>query len=299
MRLYRGHFLGNRLLGAGRQVRGLAIAAALLSAVGCTNLPEDPADRAEVLAANDPFEPANRMMFAINEAVDTFALRPAAVVYRDFMPDPGKELVYNFVRNLTLPLTIVNSGLQGDWDRADIAAKRLFVNTIAGLGGVVDAATGLGLPHHEEDFGQTLAVYQVHSGPYLVLPLIGPSSGRHAVGRIVDFALDPLTYLLASAPPISSISNRGLSIVDTRYRLLGPLDDLKKTSLDYYAAIRSLYRQRRSNSIRNLEPKAPPRAAASAPIQFSEMALFEAIDTTGCAAACPSGAATNISSPGG
>jgi len=252
------------------------IAALTLVAVGCTSLPEDPADRAEARAINDPFEPANRMMFAINEAVDTFAIRPAAVVYRDFMPDPGKELVYNFVRNLTLPLTIVNDVLQGEWDRADIAAKRFFVNTIAGFGGVVDAATGLGLPHHEEDFGQTLAVYQVSPGPYLVLPLLGPSSTRHAFGRIVDFATDPLTYILAKAPLVSTIGTRGLSIVDTRYRLLGPLDDLKSTSLDYYAAIRSLYRQRRQVQIRNLEGP-PPRAAASV-ADFSEVALFEAID---------------------
>jgi phospholipid-binding lipoprotein MlaA len=223
----------------------------MLLAAGCATFPDDPEERAEVVALNDPFEPANRMMFAINEAVDVVLLRPAAVLYRDFMPGPAKELVFNFVRNLTLPLTIVNDVLQGEWDRADIAAKRLFVNTIAGFGGIADAATGIGLPHHKEDFGQTLATYQVVPGPYVVLPLLGPSSTRHAFGRVIDFAIDPLTYLLASAPIESSLTNRGLSVVDQRYQLLAPLDEVKQSSFDYYASLRSLYRQRRAFAIRN------------------------------------------------
>jgi phospholipid-binding lipoprotein MlaA len=232
-------------------------------ASGCATLPDDPLDRADVLAANDRFEPANRMVFAINEAVDFVLLRPTAILYRDFMPDPGKDLVFNFVRHFTLPLTIVNDIAQGEWDRAEIASKRLFVNSIAGFGGVFDAATGLGLPHHKEDFGQTLATYQVAPGPYIVLPLIGPSSTRHAFGRIVDFGLDPLTYFLAKTPAKLSLGLRAVSIVDQRYRLLGPLDDLKQNSLDYYAAVRSLYRQRRTYEIRNLGDEATPKSTAT------------------------------------
>lgn len=249
-----------RILGV--TVRNALTAAAVAGALaGCATLPDDPADRADVLAVNDPFEPANRMMFAVNEAVDFAVLRPAAVLYRDFMPDPGKELVFNFVRNLTLPLTIVNDIAQGDWDRAEIASKRLFVNTIAGFGGVVDAATGLGLPHHKEDFGQTLATYQVVPGPYIVLPLIGPSSTRHAFGRIVDIALDPLTYLMTKAPDEAAFGIPAATILDQRYRLLGPLDDTKQNSLDYYAALRSLYRQRRTYEILNRGQTPPPTAA--------------------------------------
>ena len=238
-----------------RTVRAALAGFMLLAAAGCASLPDDPLERADVLAANDPFEPANRMMFAINEAVDVAVIRPAAVLYRDFTPDPAKELVYNFFRHVTLPLTIVNDILQGEWDRADIAFKRFFVNSIAGFGGVVDAATGLGLPHHKEDFGQTLATYQVVPGPYLVLPLLGPSSTRHAVGRVVDFALDPLTYVLASAPMEATLGARAVSVVDQRYRLIGPLDQTKASALDYYAAVRSLYRQRREFEIRNQEDK--------------------------------------------
>lgn len=279
--------LGIRLLRAIEIARPLAVAAALSLAAGCATLPEDPADRAEVIALNDPIEPANRMMFAINEAVDVFAIRPAAVVYRDFMPDPGKELIYNFVRHISLPLTIVNDVMQGEWDRADIAAKRFFVNSIAGFGGVVDAATGLGLPHHKEDFGQTLATYDVAAGPYLVLPLVGPSSARHAVGRIFDFVLDPFTYLLAAGPPISTIATRGMSIVDERYRLLGPLDEVKKSSLDYYATMRSLYRQRRALQIENRDEGRTPTlgavlapASPTAPFALYELSPFDAIAET-------------------
>lgn len=252
--------LNLRILGATMRNATAAIAVAGALA-GCAALPDDQAERAEVLAVNDPFEPANRMMFAINEAVDFAVLRPAAVLYRDFMPDPGKELVFNFVRNLTLPLTIVNDIAQGEWDRAEVASKRLFVNTIAGFGGVVDAATGLGLPHHKEDFGQTLATYQVVPGPYIVLPLLGPSSTRHAFGRIVDIALDPLTYLMAKAPSEARFGIRGVTILDQRYRLLGPLDDVKQNSLDYYATLRSLYRQRRTYEILNRGQTPPPTAA--------------------------------------
>lgn len=244
----------------------VALTVGLTLAAGCASLPEDPIDRAEALAANDPFEPANRMMFAVNEAVDVFAIRPAAVVYRDFVPETGKHVIFNFVRNLTLPLTAVNDGLQGEWERAGVAMKRFLVNTTLGFGGLGDPATEIGLAHHEEDFGQTLAVHQVDPGPYIVLPLLGPSSVRHTFGRIVDFGLNPMTYAFLESPLVSSLSTRGLSIVDQRYRLLGPLDDVKENSLDYYAAVRSLYRQRRQAEIRNLGDggAAKPKQAAQA-----------------------------------
>lgn len=254
--------VANRLFRGARLARHAALAFALTALAGCASLPDDPYERAEALAVNDPIEPANRMMFAINEFVDIFALRPIAVLYRDFVPDPGKQIVFNFVRNITLPLTIVNDGLQGEWDRAEVASKRFFVNTIAGFGGLADVATDVGLPHHQEDFGQTLATYQISPGPYLVLPLLGPSSTRHAFGRLVDFAIDPMTYVIALGTIESSIGTRGLSIVDQRYRLLGPLDDVKRTSLDHYAAIRSLYRQRRASEIRNLDAAVVPGQTA-------------------------------------
>ena len=248
-----------------RTARAIAAALAVASISACATLPDDPLDRADALAVNDPFEPANRMIFAMNAAVDVVILRPAAVLYRDFMPDPGKLAIHNLVRHLTLPLTIVNDGLQGEWDRVEIASKRLFVNTFAGFG-FIDVASHVGLPHHEEDFGQTLATYQVHPGPYLVLPLLGPSSTRHAVGRLVDFAIDPMTYVMMETSLESRIGTRALSIVDQRYRLLGPLDDVKANSLDYYAAVRSLYRQRRTHAIRNKD-ESGVTTSAQAPAQ--------------------------------
>lgn len=255
--------MANRLT---RATRGIVAAIMLAGLAGCASVPDDPIERADMLAANDPFEPANRMMFAVNEAVDVVLLRPAAVLYRDFVPAPGKEIIFNLIRHATLPLTILNDSLQGEWDRAEIASKRLFVNTVVGFG-FIDVASHVGLPHHQEDFGQTLATYQVAPGPYIVLPLIGPSSTRHAFGRIIDFATDPLTYILAKAPLETRIGTRVVSIVDQRYRLLGPLDDVKENSLDYYVALRSLYRQRREFEIRNLgEQDAPPPGQAFAPM---------------------------------
>lgn len=251
--------VANRLT---RAARGVAVAIMLAGLAGCASVPDDPLDRADMLAANDPFEPANRMMFAFNEAVDVFILRPAAILYRDFVPEPGKDIIFNLVRHVTLPLTIINDGLQGEWDRAEIASKRLFVNTVVGFG-FIDIASYVGLPHHEEDFGQTLATYQIAPGPYIVLPLLGPSSTRHAIGRIVDFAMNPMTYVMAQTPIESQIGTRVVSIVDQRYRLLAPLDDVKENSLDYYVALRSLYRQRRDFEIRNKGEAMAPKAAAA------------------------------------
>jgi len=264
--------VANRLT---RTARGVAVAIMVAGLAGCASVPDDPLDRADMLAANDPFEPANRMMFAVNEAVDVFVLRPAAVLYRDFMPDPGKDIIFNLIRHASLPLTIINDGLQGEWDRAEIASKRLFVNTVVGFG-FIDIASYVGLPHHQEDFDQTLATYQVIPGPYIVLPLLGPSSTRHVFGRIVDFALDPMTYLMAKTSFESRVGTRVVSIVDQRYRLLAPLDDIKENSLDYYVAVRSLYRQRRKFEIRNKGEDAGP-VAASAPPKKQAAISFPAI----------------------
>jgi phospholipid-binding lipoprotein MlaA len=174
-------------------------------------------------------------------------------------------MVFNFVRNLSLPLTIVNDALQGNWDRADVATRRFVVNTTAGIGGLFDIATDIDLPHHKEDFGQTFGTYDIVPGPYIVLPILGPSSARHTFGRVMDFLLDPVSFASASAPFEARMTVRGLTIVDQRYQLLGPLDDVKRTSLDYYAALRSLYRQRRTYEIRNQDQRPPGGGPPSRP----------------------------------
>jgi len=234
---------------------GLALAMATLLSVGmagCTSLPQDPDERLEQLETNDPLEPLNRHIFAVNQAIDVIILRPIAVVYRDVMPEFGKRVVHNFVTNLRLPFTTINDLLQGQWNRAGVAAKRFVVNSTVGVAGLFDVATDNGLPYHEEDFGQTLASWGIGEGPYLVLPLLGPSNFRDAIGLGVQLVSDPVN-IAANVTDHDELlwARAGIEAVDSRYQLLGVLGDLEQQSLDYYAALRSLYRQRRADAIRN------------------------------------------------
>lgn len=224
----------------------------LVGAVGCTSLPEDPEERRERLEANDPLEPLNRQIFAVNQALDVVLLRPVAVVYRDVVPEGGKRVVNNFVSNLRLPFTVINDVLQGQWDRAGSGTVRFVLNSTFGIGGLFDMATPRGYPHHDEDFGQTLATWGVGDGPYLVLPLVGPSNFRDTVGLGVQYFGDPVSVAVRATDYEDWLWARtGLEVVNTRYQFLGPLDDLEKNSLDFYASMRSLYRQRRTDAIAN------------------------------------------------
>lgn len=196
----------------------------------------------------DPLEPLNRSIFKVNEAVDFIVLQPVAATYRQVVPDPLQEMVTNFLRNLATPVTLLNELLQGDWEGAEVAVTRFFLNSTVGLAGVIDIA-GYNTPelaHRSEDFGQTLGVWGVGDGPYLVLPLLGPSNLRDGFGRIVDTASDPLTYY---DDETFAWTRRGLSAVDARARTLDALDEIKRSSIDFYAAVRSLYWQNRRSEI--------------------------------------------------
>ena len=196
----------------------------------------------------DPLEPLNRSIFKVNEAVDFIVLQPVAATYRQVVPDPLQEMVTNFLRNLATPVTLLNELLQGDWEGAEVAATRFFLNSTVGLAGVIDIA-GYNTPelaHRSEDFGQTLGVWGVGDGPYLVLPLLGPSNLRDGLGRVVDTASDPLTYY---DDETFAWTRLGLTAVDGRARTLDPLDEIKRSSIDFYAAVRSLYWQNRRSEI--------------------------------------------------
>ena len=200
---------------------------------------------------NDPLEVPNRMFFAFNEALDFMVIRPVAVTYRYVVPLGVRNTVRNFLRNLRSPVTLANNLLQGDLERAEITFTRFFINSTIGLLGLFDIAADSGFPYHEEDFGQTLGTYGAGEGFYLVLPVLGPSSLRDGGGRIVDIFLDPLTYL---APQEFNLGRAAASGVDYRSRNIEELDELKADSLDFYARIRSLYRQYRENEINNGAP---------------------------------------------
>ncbi len=224
------------------------VAAVLLS--GCASMSDD---------ARDPLEPLNRHIFAVNQAVDVAIVRPIAVTYRDWAPEIVKTSVNNFLNYLKSPVILANDLLQGEWDRAKQTVQRFAHNTLAL--GLVDLAAPT-IPFHDEDFGQTLAVWGIGEGPYLVLPLIGPSNPRDGIGLVVDWFIDPVYWVAEANHWDGFIYGRTAArVITARVDTLKVTDDLERTSLDYYAAIRDIYRQRRADEIRN---RSTPRAAFGA-----------------------------------
>lgn len=201
---------------------------------------------------DDPLEPANRVVFEVNHFLDQLLLKPMAIMYRMATPEFVRDGVTNFLANLRTPVVLANDLLQGEFERGELTLGRFMLNTIIGVGGFIDVGGKLGMPErHAEDFGQTLAVYGVGPGPYLVLPLLGPSNPRDAVGYVVDFAFDPLFFL---APTPANVGVLGAETLSFRERNIETIDDLERSSLDLYAATRTLVRQLRANEIRNGAP---------------------------------------------
>ncbi|HVR67307.1 MAG TPA: VacJ family lipoprotein [Verrucomicrobiae bacterium] len=241
-------------------MRGLAAQIAALAGLvvlaGCAMPPSnDPEALAAYREANDPLEPMNRYFFDLNNFADEILMKPLAGWYYIALPDFAQDGIRNAVNNVRTPVILANDLFQGEFERAGTTFGRFLVNSTLGLGGLFDIAERMGLERHDEDFGQTMAVAGLDEGPYLVLPLIGPSNPRDAFGRIVDAFLDPMTYLtfFTNVGWINTTRN-GLDIVDFRARNLQTLDQIKKGSLDYYATVRSLYRQRRADEISNGNP---------------------------------------------
>lgn len=240
-----------------KMLQRLAIAGAVVMSVavgGCATKP-DPTDEAAVQAyqeANDPLEPMNRYFFSVNMFLDEMLLKPFAGYYNIALPQVAKDGIRGILRNVNTPVILANDLFQGEGNRAGITAGRFFINTTLGVGGIFDVAKHFGMPYHEEDFGQTLAVWGSGEGPYLMIPIMGPSNPRDAAGSVVDKLLDPMTYIgyIYNVGYINTIRG-GLEAIDTRSRNMQAIDDLQKGSIDFYATIRSLYRQQRNDAIRN------------------------------------------------
>lgn len=229
----------------------LALLALFLALGGCATPPHpsDPAAVAEFRAINDPFEPLNRQVFAFNEALDAMALRPAAIFYKEIIPPPFQRGTNNFLANLRSPVILFNDLLQFNFSAAGNTAMRFIVNSTLGVGGLDDRASDFGYAKRDNDFGLTLGIWGVPDGPYLVLPGFGPSSPRDATGTVVDSAvLDPLGVLANFNSSLSDLSwaRLGVGAANTRARVDDELEDLRRTSLDFYASLRSLYRQMRA-----------------------------------------------------
>ena len=221
---------------------------------GCASAPDrnDAEAYSEYQAINDPAEPTMRAIFAFNQAIDKAILKPVAKTYRDVASERFRNSAHNFLNNLRSPVILFNDILQGDIDRAFTTIARFLINTTVGILGFNDSATDFGFEFHDEDFGQTLAVWRVPEGPYLMLPILGPSNPRDTVGRVVDFLIDPLNIWAKDAGEEWTMPMRtALEAVDFRALHYETIEDLENTSLDFYAAVRSLYRQRRMDEINN------------------------------------------------
>ncbi len=208
---------------------------------------------------NDPLEPVNRIIFQFNEFLQGLILWPLAELYVLILPDEGQEAVGNFLDNLRSPVVLANDLLQGEMKRAWITTKRLAINSTVGLGGTMDVADKWGIKPHSEDLGQTFAVWGVPDGFYLVLPIFGPSNPRDAVGKFLDSYLDPVSHWLDNTHRDDwSTARTVVGGVDEFAGVMDDLQKLKETSIDYYAALRSISRQKRKAEIRNGAPSDAP-----------------------------------------
>lgn len=225
----------------------------LAGLAGCATRPpaSDPEAVAEFEQNNDPLEPTNRFLFKTNDFVYVNFFHPVASGYREVVPSFGREVIANMLANLKSPSTFLNDILQGNFSRAGSVLSRLVLNTTFGVGGMVDVASPMGIPRQDADFGQTLAVWGVGEGPYLVVPLLGPSNPRDVAGLLVDSFTDPLDdYLRGAGMSWVSEARFGISIVSVVDNNMDAIDDIRRSSLDYYSAMRSLTRQRRQAEIK-------------------------------------------------
>ncbi len=199
----------------------------------------------------DPLEPMNRSISTFNDTLDDNVLKPVATGYRDYTPQFLQTGVSNFFRNLSDVLSTVNNGLQLKGRDTAESVMRVTVNTIFGIYGIFDVATPIGLERHPEDFGQTLGYWGVPDGPYLVLPVLGPSTVRDASVLPVEFALDPVSNHEVTAERNAAIVTR---IVDKRANLLKTTNLLSGAAIDKYSFTRDGYLQYRRNQVYDGNP---------------------------------------------
>ncbi|MCB2052250.1 MAG: VacJ family lipoprotein [Novosphingobium sp.] len=203
---------------------------------------------------NDPYEGFNRQMFAFNNGVDKYALSPVAGAYKTVTPEFARDRVGDFLRNLKSPVIFVNDVLQAEPSRAADTFYRFTINTTVGLVGLWDAADHFGIERHSEDFGQTLAVWGVDSGPYLVMPLLGPTTPRDMVGKGVDYAFDPLTWTeFDGDPDLDDKIATGRGVLGGLNARVALDDEIKQLNAqpEPYIALRRIYSSQRQAEIRN------------------------------------------------
>jgi len=223
--------------------------------VGCASIPAGVEP-----SARDPWEPFNRSVFEFNEGLDKYLLKPIVAAYRFILPEIVRDGIYNFFSNYSDIYTALQNLLQGKPDLAFNDLMRVAVNTLFGLGGLMDVATPGGLPKHKEDWGQTFGVWGVPSGPYLVLPFFGPSTIRDTFGTAADLETDYLFKYIPDVGLRNSIT--GLRVINARNTFYEAGDLLDGAALDKYSFVRDAYLQRREYQINegrnDEEPLMPP-----------------------------------------
>ncbi len=257
-----------------RQAVSLTAPALLLATAlsGCAHAPPkaDTADYQAYQEQNDPIEPTNRFFYAVNDRIDRYAFKPVAQGYVAITTQGVRNHVGDFITNIGEPARLVNFMLEGKSRDAGTALVRFMVNSTVGIGGIFDPATALGYQELDTDFGLTLAEWGVPAGPYLYLPVFGPSGARDVWNVPVAFYATPM----AVAPESTALNDfgwaqSGLHLINTRAEYIQPIEQIQATALDPYATFRSLYRQSRASQLQQIDqrnvltpPAWGPRAAA-------------------------------------
>jgi phospholipid-binding lipoprotein MlaA len=200
----------------------------------------------EDLDAIDPFENANRLLLGFNQVFDRFFTNPVTSVYSFFIPTPARRGIRRMFDNFNTPVALANQLLQLRWRDALESSGAFLLNSTAGFGGFFDVAVEAGWEQQDGDFGQTLARAGVAPGPYLMAPVLGPTTLRDGFGSIVDLGLQPLTYVLL---PTATLVIGGTDGFTKREEVLADLEALEESSIDYYAALRSVYLQNREAQV--------------------------------------------------
>jgi phospholipid-binding lipoprotein MlaA len=267
-------------------MRIVPLAVAVLAVSACSTV--------QTPSKEDPWEGFNRTVFKVNDKVDQYALRPVAQGYKKVTPQPVQDSVTNFFYN------IANNLLQLKIADAVSDLMRMVINTVFGVGGLFDVATLAKLPKHDQDLGLTLGYYGVPAGPYLVLPLFGPSTVRDAVGTAGDTFVNPITYV---NPAGLSWGLYGVKLISTRANLLGATDLIEGAAIDRYSFVRNAYLQRRHYQLSS-GSTAPDYGDEAPPPKYDEEGINEPAGAPGAASgtaapAAPAGASAVPQAPSG
>jgi len=242
----------------------LALSLGVLWALaGCATEPTDPAARAAFRENHDPLEPLNRKSFAFNQGLDRMLIKPLAKGYRRALPSGARDAVRHFLDNLDEPIVFANTILQGRFRDAGVTGARFAINSTVGLAGLRDVASKNRLPQKVGDLGQTFWSWGFPEGPYLVIPILGPTNPRDGIGAGGDAYVDPFRYVVNANHYGNSTTGSRIVLngIDKRSRSIDTLDEVEKEAVDYYASFRSLFRQHREAELTgSTRPAALPSA---------------------------------------